>query len=112
MGMLSYLSYLLADISGLSGILSLFCCGICVSHWALPRMSEAGRVTTLVAFETLSHLAEGVIFIYVGMDALDPHKWSVSPRTHSLLWCYCPWRMRAMLCCKSALLFCTDHCQT
>ncbi|KAG1663546.1 hypothetical protein FOA52_003174 [Chlamydomonas sp. UWO 241] len=77
-GMISYLSYLLADVAGLSGILSLFCCAICASHWALPRMSESGQTTTLVAFETLSHIAEGVIFLYVGMDALDPHKWSMT----------------------------------
>jgi len=36
-GMLSYLSYLLAEVGGLSGILSLFCCGIVVSHFALPN---------------------------------------------------------------------------
>jgi NhaP-type Na+/H+ or K+/H+ antiporter len=37
-GLLSYLSYLLAEVGGLSGILSLFCCGIVVSHFALPNM--------------------------------------------------------------------------
>lgn len=37
-GLLSYLSYLLAEVVGLSGILSLFCCGIVVSHFVLPNM--------------------------------------------------------------------------
>ncbi len=89
------------------GILSLFCCGIAVSQWVLPAMSAAGSSSTTTAIKTLrcvhggfrfikrfirkdfsqpaalllvshrSHLAEGIIFIYVGLDALDPVKWKV-----------------------------------
>eukprot|EP00879_Flechtneria_rotunda_P020154 GHRR01021195.1.p1 GENE.GHRR01021195.1~~GHRR01021195.1.p1 ORF type:complete len:511 (+),score=207.14 GHRR01021195.1:167-1699(+) len=73
--LLSYLSYLLADVLGLSGILSLFVCGVIVSHYAFHNVSEEGRNVTMVAFKTASYLAEGIIFIYVGMDALDPLKW-------------------------------------
>ena len=61
----------------LPGILSLFCCGIAVSHYALHNVSPTGRVTTINAFRTLSYLCEGIIFIYVGMDTLDPGKWTV-----------------------------------
>lgn len=75
--LLSYLSYLLADVTGLSGILSLFVCGVVVSHYALHNISEEGRGATLTGFRTASYLAEGIIFIYVGMDALDPLKWQV-----------------------------------
>lgn len=31
----------------------------------------------VLACRTLSYLSEGMIFIYVGMDALDPYKWKV-----------------------------------
>jgi hypothetical protein len=71
------MSYLLADVLGLSGILSCFVCAILVSHYALHNVSQEGRETTMNAFKTLSYLAEGMIFIYVGMDALDPLKWKV-----------------------------------
>ena len=77
-GTLSYFSYLAAEVSGLSGILALFCCGVAVSHWALPAMSRAGATATTTAYATLSHLSEGIIFLYVGMDALDQSKWKVS----------------------------------
>ena len=76
-GLLGYMSYLLADVLGLSGILSCFVCAILVSHYALHNVSREGRETTMNAFKTLSYLAEGMIFIYVGMDALDPLKWKV-----------------------------------
>jgi NhaP-type Na+/H+ or K+/H+ antiporter len=75
--LLSYLSYLLADVSGLSAILSLFVCGVVVSHYALHNVSPEGRHATMAGFKTASYLAEGIIFIYVGMDALDPLKWQV-----------------------------------
>lgn len=75
--LLSYLSYLLADVTGLSGILALFVCGVVVSHYALPNVSAEGRQATMTGFRTASYLAEGIIFIYVGMDCLDPLKWKV-----------------------------------
>ena len=53
------------------GILALFCCGVVVSQWALPAMSRGGAEATTTAYATLSHLSEGIIFLYVGMDALD-----------------------------------------
>lgn len=32
-GMLAYLSYLCGELLGISGIVSLFCCGVVVSHY-------------------------------------------------------------------------------
>jgi len=48
-----------------------------VSHYALTNISPSGRATTLNAFKTLAYVSEGVVFIYVGMDALSPSKWKV-----------------------------------
>lgn len=77
-GMLAYLSYLCGDWLGLSGIVALFCCAVTISHYALHNVSSLSRVTTVSAFQTLSYVSEGAIFIYVGMDTLDPVKWQVS----------------------------------
>ncbi len=81
--MLAYLSYLCGDWLGLSGIVALFCCAVTISHYALHNVSSLSRVTTVSAFQTLSYVSEGAIFIYVGMDTLDPLKWQV-PRP-----CFC-----------------------
>ena len=40
-------------------------------------MTTLTRATTVAAFQTLSYIAEGCIFIYMGLDTLDPIKWKV-----------------------------------
>ena len=76
-GTTAYMSYLVSDHLGLSGIVTLFCCSVCMSHYALHSLTKTQRAATLSSFETLSYLAEGSIFVYVGLDALDPEKWAV-----------------------------------
>ncbi|GAV64212.1 Na_H_Exchanger domain-containing protein [Cephalotus follicularis] len=82
--LMAYLSYILAELFYLSGILTVFFCGIVMSHYTWHNVTESSRVTTRHAFATLSCIAEIFIFLYVGMDALDIEKWrfvSDSPRT-------------------------------
>lgn len=74
-GLTAYLSYLAGDYLGFSGIVSLFCCAVVISHYAMPSISRPHRAAALSFFETLSFLSEGSIFVYVGLDALDPVKW-------------------------------------
>lgn len=81
--LMAYLSYMLAELFYLSGILTVFFCGIVMSHYTWHNVTESSRVTTKHAFATLSFVAEIFIFLYVGMDALDIEKWRVvkgSPR--------------------------------
>ncbi|XP_026663051.1 sodium/hydrogen exchanger 2 isoform X2 [Phoenix dactylifera] len=81
--LMAYLSYMLAELSNLSGILTVFFCGIVMSHYTWHNVTESSRVTTKHAFATLSFIAETFLFLYVGMDALDIEKWkfvSNSPR--------------------------------
>ncbi|KAL8159547.1 hypothetical protein V2J09_001084 [Rumex salicifolius] len=75
MMLMAYLSYILAELFYLSGILTVFFCGIVMSHYTWHNVTESSRVTTKHAFATLSFLAETFIFLYVGMDALDIEKW-------------------------------------
>jgi len=75
-GLTAYLSYLAGDYLGFSGIVSLFCCAVVISHYAMPNISKQQRAATLSLYETLSFLSEGSIFVYVGLDALDPQKWA------------------------------------
>ncbi|KAL9341648.1 hypothetical protein Peur_064973 [Populus x canadensis] len=82
--LMAYFSYMLAELFYLSGILTVFFCGIVMSHYTWHNVTESSRVTTKHAFATLSFVAEIFIFLYVGMDALDIEKWrfvSDSPGT-------------------------------
>lgn len=82
--LMAYLSYILAELFYLSGILTVFFCGIVMSHYTWHNVTESSRITTKHAFATLSFVAETFIFLYVGMDALDIEKWrfvSESPGT-------------------------------
>ncbi|XP_022159222.1 sodium/hydrogen exchanger 2-like [Momordica charantia] len=76
MMLMAYLSYMLAELLDLSGILTVFFCGIVMSHYTWHNVTESSRVTTKHAFATLSFISETFIFVYVGMDALDIEKWS------------------------------------
>ncbi len=44
---------------------------------ALHNVTTLTRATTVSAFQTLSYISEGCIFIYLGLDTLDPIKWQV-----------------------------------
>ncbi|KAK4759161.1 hypothetical protein SAY87_022292 [Trapa incisa] len=75
MMLMAYFSYMLAELCNLSAILTLFFCGIVMSHYTWHNVTESLRVTTKHTFATLSFVAEIFIFPYVGMDALDIERW-------------------------------------
>ncbi|KAK4273500.1 hypothetical protein QN277_021884 [Acacia crassicarpa] len=78
MMLMAYLSYMIAELLSLSGILTIFFCGIVMSHYTWHNVTESSRITTKHAFATISFIAETFIFVYVGMDALDITKWKTS----------------------------------
>ncbi|KAL9235802.1 hypothetical protein vseg_010537 [Gypsophila vaccaria] len=79
--LMAYLSYMLAELFDFSGILSVFFCGIVMSHYTWHNVTESSRISLKHGFATLSYIAETFIFLYVGMDALDVEKWKFV--THS-----------------------------
>ncbi|XP_050216257.1 sodium/hydrogen exchanger 4 [Mercurialis annua] len=78
MVLMAYLSYMVAELLELSGILTVFFCGILMSHYAWHNVTDSSRITTKHVFAMMSYVAETVIFLYVGMDALDIEKWKNS----------------------------------
>ncbi|OIS99130.1 PREDICTED: sodium/hydrogen exchanger 4 isoform X1 [Nicotiana attenuata] len=79
--LMAYLSYMLAELFSLSGILTVFFSGILMSHYAWHNVTDSSRITTRHAFEAMSFIAETFIFLYVGMDALDIEKWKMSKQS-------------------------------
>ncbi|KAL2535581.1 Sodium/hydrogen exchanger 2 [Forsythia ovata] len=75
--LMAYLSYIMAERFDLSGILTVFFCGIVMSHYTWHNVTEKSRVTVKHTLATLSLVSEIFIFLYVGMDALDVEKWKL-----------------------------------
>ncbi|KAI4301834.1 hypothetical protein L6164_035074 [Bauhinia variegata] len=78
MMLMAYLSYMIAELLNISGILTIFFCGVVMSHYTWHNVTESSRITTKHSFATISFIAETFIFLYVGMDALDIDKWKTS----------------------------------
>ncbi|KAI8012878.1 Sodium/hydrogen exchanger 2 [Camellia lanceoleosa] len=100
MAFMAYLSYVMAELFDLSGIITVFFCGIVMSHYTWHNVTESSKVTTKHGFATLSFVCEILIFLYVGMDALDIEKWrfvsdsprkSISAASYNLVGCSNTW---------------------
>lgn len=76
-GMIAYLSYLVAEHFGCSGIVAIFTCAVVMSHYALYNVPREIRKATRHTAEVFSYLCEGAIFLYVGLDTIDPVTWQV-----------------------------------
>ena len=68
MYLFAYGSYVIADATELSGIVSLFFCAIVLSHYTKYNISQTSRVITVSGFRTMAFLAESVVFAYLGVD--------------------------------------------
>nr|ALP46546.1 vacuoloar Na+/H+ antiporter 1 [Eschscholzia californica] len=77
MMLMAYLSYMMSELFQLSAILTVFFCGIVMSHYTWHNVTKQSQITTKQTFATLSFISEIFIFLYVGMDALDIEKWKV-----------------------------------
>ncbi|KAK7344449.1 hypothetical protein VNO77_14065 [Canavalia gladiata] len=87
MTLMAYFSYMLAGLLNLNGILTVFFCGILMSHYTWHNVTEKSRIASRHAFATFSFIFEIFIFLYVGVHALDTDNWTIvkeSPWT--LLW--------------------------
>lgn len=66
-----YSSYLISELLHLSGIISLFCCGLMMSVYSYPNLSEKSQQGTHLAFDTVGYLAEAFVFAYLGITTLE-----------------------------------------
>jgi len=66
----SYSSYCLAEVIGLSGILSMFFCGVLVGHYAIYNISHVGRITIHHSLRSMTVMAETFLFAYLGITCV------------------------------------------
>jgi sodium/hydrogen exchanger 8 len=63
----AYGSYSFSEALALSGIMSLFFCGIVLSHYNSYNLSTTSQVTAHNIFKSLAVLSEFFVFLYMGM---------------------------------------------
>ena len=62
-----YLSYTLAEVIHMSGIMSIFFCGVIMGHYAWYNLSQKSQEGTDLVFKVISQGAEAFTVTYLGM---------------------------------------------
>ncbi|XP_036400155.1 sodium/hydrogen exchanger 5-like [Megalops cyprinoides] len=74
--LLVYLAYLTAELFSLSAILSMTFCGIGCNKYVEANISQKSRTAVKYTMKTLASIAETIIFIFLGISAVDKSKWA------------------------------------
>lgn len=74
---MSYSSFLAAEVVNWSGIVALLFCGVSQQHYTYKNLSEESRTRTIQTFDLLNFLAENFIFSYIGLSVFTftTHIW-------------------------------------
>jgi len=64
---LAYISYVLAELWHLSGIITLLTCSIMMANYSWYNLSPQGKQSSVVIFQFLGTLAEAFVFSYLGL---------------------------------------------
>lgn len=62
------MGYSFSEMFDMSGVISLLVIGITLSHYNFYNLSMTGQVATGVALQSISTIAEGFIFVYLGLN--------------------------------------------
>ena len=62
-----WISYLIGEGMELSGIVSILCNGIFLSHYAAPNLNDGSRKFMIHLYEAAAHLCETLVFLFLGI---------------------------------------------
>ncbi|XP_029880843.1 sodium/hydrogen exchanger 5 isoform X2 [Aquila chrysaetos chrysaetos] len=83
--LLAYVAYLAAEMVSLSSILAVMpalplhrvtFCGICCKKYVEANISQKSRTTVKYTMKTLASSSETIIFMFLGISAVDTSKWA------------------------------------
>ncbi|KAM4045207.1 sodium/hydrogen exchanger 3 isoform 2-T2 [Anomaloglossus baeobatrachus] len=72
---ISYLSYLTSEMLSLSAILAITFCGIFCQKYVKANISEQSATTVRYTMKMLASGAETIVFMFLGISAVDPDIW-------------------------------------
>lgn len=64
----AYLTYIVSEATGMSGIATLFMAGICHAHYSYYNIDGDSQVTVKKSLEAVAFLAEASLFAYLGLQ--------------------------------------------
>ncbi|KAK2887478.1 hypothetical protein Q8A67_015706 [Cirrhinus molitorella] len=70
-----YMAYLTAEMLSLSAILSITFCGVCCQKYVNANMDEKSITTLRHALKLLANGSETMIFVFLGITAIDTEIW-------------------------------------
>ncbi|CAD8164329.1 unnamed protein product [Paramecium octaurelia] len=88
--LMAYMGYSICEMLNLSGVISLLMIGIMMSHYQGYNISQLGRVTTRVTFESLSLGAEAFLYVFLGFAMWNQTTY-YSPLTQDLYYVEVSW---------------------
>ena len=75
----AYISYVVAELAGQSGILTLLTCGVTMAHYGWYNLSPQGQSSSSIVFQFLGFIAEGFVFSYLGLTFFSYRTLPFSP---------------------------------
>jgi len=72
--MVGYLSYILAEVIDLSGIMTIFCCGVTMARYAWHNISTESQRGTSLVFTVMAQAAEAFTYTYLGLSVFTLNK--------------------------------------
>nr|AKN21462.1 slc9a-4 [Schmidtea mediterranea] len=85
---MGYFSYLIGNLFGWSGIISIITCGLIQVAYAVPGMKDSSNLVLKRFVKVLASICEPIIFLFLGVEiVIGDHSWEISFIMCALILC-------------------------